>query len=618
VTSPFATAPEGLGKRVKTMRRAAVERDTRMMTIGLVRQGKPELLFDELFSETWKKPIIANFIATVAQEQADLLAPLPALSCSVGNMRSDADKRRASLRNKIGTHYMRESNLSQFMHVFADSMMTYGFAAMYAEPCYESQLPRLRTLPSVGTYFENDRFGNTLRVAHCYKETVDVLASMFPELAPIIRTKVDSFGQRTVCSGDEKLEVIQWVDDTQWCLFLPDRGDLVLAKYDVVTDKCPVRVAQLPNLFGEPHGNYDQLIWVQLARHRMALLGLEAGVKAVGAPLAVPRDVNELAIGGDSVIVTESPEKVRRVSIEVPNSAFALTQTLEQELRLGARYPEGRATGMDASVITGQGVHALMGSFDAQIAAAQSIIGNCLAKVLEFCFETDAKVWPNTRKRITGQVNGEPYDVTYTPSKDIAETYTVDVSYGFAAGLSPNAAVVMLLQLRGDGLIDRSTVRRNMPFAIDDEAMQRSMDVEQTADALKQGLGGLLASLGPMAANGMDPRPYLRAAAEVIKGRRNGKDLADTLIEAFDPTVLAGPQAKEEAGETAPDAETGPGEGGPGLPGQDPTTGLPEGTVPGQAGMAPGGAPDLQTLIAGMRNGKPTLDAAVSRRLPTA
>lgn len=612
MTSPLANS---LSKQVRRMQRAAIERDTRMMTMGLVRQGKPELLFEDLFSETWKKPIVANFIHTVAQEQADLLAPLPALSCSVGSMKSDADKRRAAQRNKVGTHYMRESNLSTFMHTFADSLMTYGFAVMYAEPCYESQLPKIRTLPSVGTYYENDRFGNTLRLAHVYKETVDKVAAMFPEYAPLIRTKVDSFGNRTVCSGDEKLEVIQYVDDTAWVLFLPDRGDLVVARYEVQTKRCPVRVAELPNLFGEPIGNYDQLVWVQLARHRMALLSLEAGVKAVGAPLAVPRDVSELAVGPDSVIVTESPEKVRRVGLEVPNSAFALSQTLEQELRLGARYPEGRATGMDASVITGQGVHALMGSFDAQIASAQALIGNCLARTLEFCFETDVKVWPNTRKRICGQVNGEPYDLTYTPAKDIGDTYTVDVSYGFAAGLSPNAAVVMLLQLRGDGLIDRSTVRRNMPFAIDDEAMQRSMDVEQTADALKQGLGGLLASLGPMAAQGMDPRPYLRSAAQIIKGRRNGKDLADLMVEAFAPDVMADPEAQQSLeGQADAGSPAGPGA----LPGQDPNTGLPTGTVPGQAGMGPGGAPDLQTLIAGMRNGKPQLDAAVSRRLPTA
>src|SRR4051794_26049490 len=107
------------------MRRASVARDERMMTIGLVRQGKPEVLFEDLFSETWKKPIVANFISVIAQEQSDLLAPLPALSCSVGSMKSDADKKRAATRNKIGTHYMRESNLSMFMHSFADALLTY-------------------------------------------------------------------------------------------------------------------------------------------------------------------------------------------------------------------------------------------------------------------------------------------------------------------------------------------------------------------------------------------------------------------------------------------------------------------------------------------------------------
>jgi hypothetical protein len=609
VTSPMTSAYEALGKRVKRMQRAAIERDQRMMIMGLVRQGKPELLFEDLFSDTWRKPIVANFIQTVAQEQADLLAPLPALSCSVGNMRSDTDKRKAALRNKIGTHYMRESNLAMFMHAFADNLMTYGFAAMYAEPCYEEQLPLIRTMPSVGTYYSNDRYGNTLALAHCYKETVDKLCELFPQQAPLIRTKVDQFGNRTVCAGDEKLEVVQWIDERQWCLFLPERGDLTLTSFPVVTKGCPVRVAELPSIFDGPQGNYDQLVWVQLARHRMALLSLEAGVKAVGAPIAVPRDTNELAVGPDAVIVTDNPEKVRRIALEVPNSAFALQQTLEQELRLGARYPEGRATGMDASVITGQGVHALMGSFDAQIATAQSIIGNALARTLERCFETDEKVWPHTRKRITGQVNGEPYDLSYTPAREINGVYTVDVSYGFAAGLSPNAAVVMLLQLRGDGLIDRSTVRRNMPFAIDDEAMQRAMDVEQTADALKQGLGGLLANVGQLAAAGQDPRPFLRAAATIIQGRRNGKDLADLFVEAFDPKAMAGPQDEQPAGQAGPQALPGPGD--PAAAGQ-----LAPDEMPG-ANMRPaGGLPDIQSLIAGLRNGRPELQASVQRRIP--
>jgi hypothetical protein len=372
-------------------------------------------------------------------------------------------------------------------------------------------------------------------------------------------------------------------------------------------------------VFGESRGQYDGVIWVQLARHRMALLGLEAGVKAVGAPLAVPRDVAELAVGPDAVIVTDSPEKVRRVGIEVPQSTFALQEVLEQELRMGTRYPEGRAGGIDASVITGRGVDALMGSFDSQISTAQTVIGECLAKVTSFAFEIDAKVWPHQRKRITGTRQGEPYDLTYVPATTIGTTFSCDVSYGFAAGLSPNAATVMMLQLRGDGIIDRSTLRRNLPFDIDDEQMQRSLDVEQTADAMKQGLFALLAGLGPMSAQGMDPRPYLRSAAQIIAGRQNGKELHELFVEAFAPEVMD-PEAAKAQAEAEEQAEAGGDPGGnPGaLPGMDPNSGLPAGTVPGQAGQAPGGAPDLQTLVAGMRGGSPQLDAAVTRRLPTA
>lgn len=604
--SPAAFGPATYGSSaqvvdcVRRMKRAAIERDQRMATIKLVRDGKPELLFADLFSETWQKPVVANFIDTVAREYAEMIAPLPALNCASGAMRTDADKRRAGLRNKIGTHYWRESNLKAFMFNLADGFGSYGFAVFRAEPDYGRGMPMIRTMPAVGSYYENDRHGRTLRFAHCYQDTVDKVATHFPEHAPLIRSKVDEFGHRTVCAGDEKLEVVEYIDDQQTVLFLPDRGNLTLVAYPNRTGRCPVRVAERPGLSADPVGAYDQIIWVQLARHRMALLGLEAGVKAVGAPIALPRDVSELAVGPDSVIVSESPEKIRRVGIEVPASTFALQGVLEAELRLGARYPEGRASGMDASVITGQGVRALQASFDAQISTAQAVLGDALARVTEMAFEIDAKVWPHQRKRITGVAGGEPYDITYTPAKDIGESFACEVSYGFASGLSPNAAVVMLLQLRSDGLIDRDTVRRNMPFSIDTEQMQRAMDTEEIADALKQGLGGLLAGLGPLAAQGQDPRPFLRTAAKIIQGRRNGRDLADLFIEAFAPEVMDPEAAAAEA--EAAEAEAAGLEPDPqGMPPPDPMAALLGGGGGGPAG--PGGAPDLMGLLAGLRGG---------------
>jgi hypothetical protein len=599
--------------RTLRMKRGAIERDHRMLTIQMMRSNKPELLFPKLFNQTWQKSIVANWIDSLAREFAEMVAPLPALNCASGGMKTERDKTRAAKKNKIGTNYWGDSNLTNHTVSWVDRYFSYGFAAVKAEPDYTDNCPKLRLLDPRGLYYENDRYGTTLRTAQCWRETVDKVAAMFPELAPLIQTKADDFGNRTLCAPNETIEVVEYNDADRCVMFLPERQSLVLTTYPNATARCAVQVRERPGLFDEPHGQFDSIVWVQLARHRMALLGLEAGTKAVGAPIAVPRDVVEMAVGPDAIIQTERPQDIRRVGIEVPQSTFALQEILGQELRMGARYPEGRAGGIDASVITGRGVQALMGSFDTQISTAQQVLGGLLAVGTELCFEIDAVIWPTMQKRITGTISGESYDITYTPGKDIGDVYACEVTYGFAAGLSPNAAIVMLLQLRGDQLIDRATVRRNLPFAIDAEQMERNVDVEQTADALKQGLFGLLGGLGPMAAQGIDPRPYLRTAAEIIQGRRNGKDLADLFVDSFAPEVMAGGQPGEAPATPGPASPESP--GGP-LPGQDALSGLPAGTVPGQAGQPPGGAPDLQSLVAGLRSGRPVLDASVTRRIP--
>jgi len=66
-----------------------------------------------------------------------------------------------------------------------------------------------------------------------------------------------------------------------------------------------------------------------------------------------------------------------------------------------------------------------------------------------------------------------------------------------------------------------------------------------------------------------------------------------------------------------PSGEVPPGGDGNELPGLNDATGQLRGVAPGQSGMSPGGAPDMQTLLASMgSNGQPNLQAGVSRRLP--
>ncbi len=68
------------------------------------------------------------------------------------------------------------------------------------------------------------------------------------------------------------------------------------------------------------------------------LTSFEAAEKSIQAPIAIPQDVQELALGPDAIMRSANPQAIRRVPLELPNGVFTESGVLERELRLGARY----------------------------------------------------------------------------------------------------------------------------------------------------------------------------------------------------------------------------------------------------------------------------------------
>lgn len=599
-------------ERLRRLKHEASARDRRMKEVTLVRKGEVHLMAPGLFSDEWPKPIIANAIDTIARDFSGTIAPLPSLNCSSRAMRTDKDKRKAEKRNKIGANYWRKSDLAVRMFQGADHYLTYGFVPMYVEPDFDCQMPMIRVGDSVGSYYEKDRWGQVTFFAHVWRDKAGNIAAQFPELAARIIPR-DAVGRP---QPDTELEVAHMADDTHWLLMLPERDDLVLTSYEHKMSRCPVEVAERPGLTNEPYGQFDQVLWSWLARARLALMQLDAANKAVNSPIVLPNDAVDFSVGPDAVIQTDNPSAVRKVSLELPSTAFAVAEQLGDEVRLGSRFPEVRNGAPQASVITGRGVQALMSGYDVQIAEAQTVIGAALSRVTSLAFEMDEKLWPSASKRIQGNSAGEPFDLTYIPKRDLEGTWEADVSYGYAAGLSPNQAIVMLLQLRGDKLISRDTFRRQLPFDVDVDDEQRRIDIGETEDAAMQGLFALLQSLGPMATQGIDPMPFLKASSQFIKDRRNGVPVAEALEKAFaPPEPTPQEQAAQAAQAPAPGGEAAPAGPGGDVPGVG-ANGLPTGVAPGQAGMPAGGMPDISTLVAGLRSGSPVMDSTVTRRMP--
>lgn len=604
---------ESVFNKVESLRRASADRDQRQRDVHDVRSGDIDTVIPGSMPDSWPKPIVANLVDTSARDMAEVMGVMPSVNCTTGIQSTNKAKTFSSKKTKIANWYLIESGLYAGQQIQAsDHYLTYGMAIYSVEPDFKEKRPHIRIENPMGVYPEWDIFGRLRSYSKVWREEAIHLVAKYPQLLRVLQGQNNTRGPVTGWQ-EREIEVVKYIDDEQIIMYMPQHGNQVVDRMENPLGGIYVSIGKRPGYDNEVRGAFDDAIWIQLAKSRMALLGLEAAEKNVRAPLAVPRDVQKMTFGDDALIRTDSPDKIQRVGLANNVAPMQESQILEQELRTGTRTPEARSGNMDASIITGRGVQALMGGFNTVITTGQSVIGEALRLAIGLAFEMDEKLWGAERKTIRGTVQGSPFEESYTPDKDIDGDYTVDVTYGFAAGQDPARAIVGLLQLRGDQLISRDFFQRQLPMNIDVVQMQQQIDNEQFTDALKQGVMGYMTAIPQMALQSQgqfDPVPELQKVAKLIELREKGKAVHDAVLSVFTPKEQpagAAPQNPLEAALAGPQAGAGPGQG------QAP---------PGAAG-APSGAPqqaqgmDLMSLLSGLSSkGEATMSARTQRQSP--
>ena len=586
-------------------------RDARWSDVLEVRKGNINNVFPGLFPAEYPKPMVANFIDVAARDIAEVIAPLPAINCSATNSVSDRARSKADKRTMIAAGYRDQSRLQTQMFTGADRYITFGALPFIVEPDYEQNMTIIRVDNPFNAYPEFDRFGRLLSYTKYYQKPVQDLINEFPEHESAILGPVERRGSM------RPMQIVRYQDKDQTVLFLPERGNFVLERAKNPLGKLNVVYAVRPGVDSDDdqRGQFDDVLWVQVARSRFATLQLEAAQKSVQAPFALPSDVNILEMGPDSTIRSANPEKIRRVDLNVPPGLFTESAILDQEMRMGSRYPEGRQGMAQGSIVTGRGVEALMGGFDTQVKTAQSVLAEALSQVFGLAFEMDEKLFGNIEKTVRGVDAGAPYEITYTPKKDIDGEYVVDVTYGLMAGLNPNQALVFGLQARGDQLISRDFLRRQMPWEINVTLEEQKIEIEKLRDSLVAAVSAYAQAIPSLATQGQDPGEILGRIATVIDGRQKGTPIEQVIAEAFAPQAPPESEMVEAPGQEQPvpgSAGEAPGGGASGL---SAATGGPRGVAPGQVGQ--GGRPPIQYLLAGLTgSGKPTLASSVTRMVP--
>jgi hypothetical protein len=542
---------EQISARVENLRERAAERDARQQDVLAVRKGQIATVYPDFFPEGVDANVVANFIDIVARDLSEVMAPLPSVNCSAANQANDRARKFADTRTRIATNYFAHSDLQVQMYTGADMYITFGFVPFIIELDEEAGLPRIRIENPVGAYPEFDRYGRCIAFAKRYYMAVGEVASQFPEYAHILLGK-----EMYKSDMNSQIEIVRYYDEKQSVLYVPERNNLVLSHAKNPINKMMVVVAKRPSIDGEMRGQFDDVLGIQLLRNRFALLAMEAAEKSVQAPIVLPSDVNELEMGGDAVIRTANPAGVRRVDLNIPPGAFTEQALLQQELRTGTRYPEGRTGNIDASIITGQGVQALMGGFDTQVKSAQAIFASTLRDVISVCFEVDEKFF-DYEKTIRGVDAGSPYQITYKPAKDIKKDYSADVRYGMLAGLNPAQGLIFMLQALGGGLISTDLAMRELPFGINVTQEQEKIEIENMRKSLVQSLQAYTQAIPQMAVQGGDPSMVIKKVADVIKARQKGVTIEDAVEEVFAPELPPAGAPQVEQPSPAPAASVG-------------------------------------------------------------
>jgi hypothetical protein len=230
----------------------------------------------------------------------------------------------------------------------------------------------------------------------------------------------------------------------------------------------------------------------------------------------------------------------------------------------------------------------LLGAFDSQIKAGQTVLAEVLEDVIKLCFEMDEVLF-NKEKNVRGVAQGTPYELKYMPSKDIKGDTSVEVRYGLMAGLDPSRALIFSLQALGADLVSKDFIRRELPWSVNVTMEEQRIEIEKMRENLTASITASAQAIPAMVAQGADPSKLIQNIADVIERRRKGESIESAALAVFKVETPAQPPQTE----MAPPGTQGPVEQAPPSPA---APGQPSGGAPQQQG-APA---DLATMLAGL------------------
>ena len=325
----------------------------------------------------------------------------------------------------------------------------------------------------------------------------------------------------------EWLEEVWWFDDTQWAVavgdshlppqwqgsqYAPSTASALSGGVAVEWLKppephrfvsCPLKTAARITVDDQPRGALMDIIPdLKIAQNFMARL-LDDLDSAIYAPVVLDNIENAHEYGPGAVLIGDGTGRAAVVRDRPPVN-FEAQQTVRDILERARRQafePPQRSGEAGASIVSAKGTLALMGTFNSELAAAQSDFEEMMVALTSATAELDEK-WAPGRKQIWGVDDAnQAFTETYDPRTTFRGDYRVKVSYGDRTGLDEQNHLIRLATIKNLGGLSLRTFMEKAGVSEDPLQEERDMAIEQLTSMFHQVLlpqaiaGGDLAAL---------------------------------------------------------------------------------------------------------------------------
>lgn len=484
-----------------------------MLMCDKVERGEWQILWPDLSVES-SDPLVENIYAQALEDKtitAGAIPPLLFTNPTHGTRRDEGEKN-AAKRRRVGMSYWDRSgvrrNLKKFYRDWYHSGMAVGnpWANGLANGFSRDLVPPDHRFP----YFESvdprhvyplgwDSRGRMAAGLICrQKRIVDLEGDWGKDHPALLEAKV-----RHAMRNQELrwLEEVWYFDGTSWAVAIGDaglptlqqggrfgpaesQGSMILTwivpPHEHGLGSCPLRAVARTTVGDSPRGALVDIIpQLKTAQNFMARL-LDDLNASIYAPVVLDNIKNPHEYGLGAVLVGTGQGKAF-IDRDRPPVNFEANQTVAQimeQTRRQAFEPAQRSGEAGASIVSAKGTIALMGTFNAELADAQTGIEVLLADLTTVTAAFD-QVHCAGRKQIrVADHTGEMKDEDYDPAVLYKGDFRFSVSYGDRTGLDENQHLTRVATVRNLQGMSRRSFMVKSGMVEDPLAEEREMIAE--------------------------------------------------------------------------------------------------------------------------------------------